>query len=339
MKRKTRNRILGIDLYILISLSVIGSLAGTLAWYDYVTRAGIHFHGTAVKGASLQIGIFADDGFVNEEEYQLEEDPDVEGLYWAKNDISSDALLAISEFNGYGGKKLSPVTSGSYSSGSILSLKACPFQLENNLNRVAEKKLYNYMQFAFRPLTDEGNVDLEHTYGIRIADFEVTSSASAEDSLRLLVTGSEKEALIAPHIDESSYDLVGGPLDLNLDGYLDADSRGREFLYGEADNLVYQTTPSQGEPLLPIGERTTFNGVTQKGVYAIDREASTFAKAEYVGKNDIVKGDVFSHFDPTVGYAAVDMTVFLEGWNLSCNDHAQNSFFNLDIDFELVFES
>jgi hypothetical protein len=62
MKRKTRNRILGIDLYILISLSVIGSLAGTLAWYDYVTRAGIHFHGTAVKGASLQIGIFADDG-------------------------------------------------------------------------------------------------------------------------------------------------------------------------------------------------------------------------------------------------------------------------------------
>ncbi len=334
MNHKNKDRLIFFGIYSLLVISAVGSMAGTYAWYEYSSRASANFRGTAIKNASkLEMGVVSTVDLPEASSHGLTKDTQNPNIYWSNEGLSSDTLGYFLRANGYATNMLVPTTSGSYGTNDEFKIKTHPAELDNSLND-AKKSDYTYLPLVFRVNHAFEDID---TFDVKLTDSVITGNGTLKESARINFSGSGHNFIFAPNTKEAGFTTVGGALDLNMDGYRDYSNIGnKEFPYGEWDNLVYKSEATQSDSPLPKEQRTTFNGVSKAGIYAIDEENSTFKTAEYLGRDDVLSQMYVASADTsTGGLAYCNVTIYLEGWSLSTIDEEMNNYFNLDLQFEL----
>ena len=312
-------------------MSTIGSVTGTLAWYQYRSRAETNFHGTALNNVNaLQIGLKTDLVLEDAEQYGLSKDPN-ENIYWADNGVSSSTLTYFLSASGYATNALVPATSGKYATGDEFKLHMRPTNLENNLAIDAFKDEYVYLPLAFKTVSSFSDVT---DFKIKILDSSISSLGKIKDAIRVHFDSGDDSFVYAPSHASDGVTYVGGGLDIELDGYIDhVPNTMKEYAYGQFESLVYETTPHAYEEPLD-GQHTCFNGVHAEGVYAISDE-SIPSSAAYLGRTSVLNRRYIAYSDVNSGIAYCNTTIYLEGWDYGCIDEIVGTLFNLSLSFEL----
>lgn len=327
MKTKKLENFIFVGIYSLLVVSALGAMSGTYAWFEYQTRVNSRFYGTALsKIGGLKVGLVSSVDLPDAERHGLTQDTTDSRIYWSSRGLSSNTLSYFLSASGYASNKLRPITSGSYVENGNFSPKRNPVFLTSNINTPAQHYQYAYIPLVF-------SVENSTNYSVRLTKAEIESSNNLEDAIRVHFKSNKSNFLLAPHALEDGYDVVGGTLDLNKDGYIDYDSQNREFLYGEADNVSYSTTPNEGDEVLERKDRHSFNGVHAPDTYSLNDDV-VYKTSEYKGLNSVM--NYLEIADSNVaGYAYLDLTIYAEGWSSAIIDQNEGSLFNLDLTFAL----
>ena len=240
----------------LAGLGIIGSTAGTLAWYAYSSSTGFSFVGTSVaKSLLLNVGIVDNEHAIGQdkiEEYKLERlDIDNNSIVFSKSTNGLD-YRAIAEYltnTHRASNQLYPLTTRAI--GMDLDPTA-PFNLykapnygETDFTAAAEINEYVEIPFAFK-------VDTVGTMGIVSTDVWLTDaqiSASGQDihqAVRIYINNGQRSFIFKPADKTMTNGAtnVGGLLDLEGDGTYDYDKLDHtEYYYGQCnvdpDDFVY----------------------------------------------------------------------------------------------------
>lgn len=331
LKKTNRNWILFATLYVSVIVCIFGSIFGTYAWYQYSSRAGVTYSGTAIGDSDgMQIGLISDRqlaGFATS--FDLTEDSSsLSGkyIYWVMGDgISSNVIDEFESRLGYASVNIGPSSSGSYTTGDNFSLKAAPIKLQRNEFNPAEKNRYSYIPLAFK-------VGLNAN--IYLQDSSIECEGNIEKAARISFVNPNDKASNYIYNPSSSIDgqlPVGGilNLDANTDAYYDFEGN-KEHIYGEVESFTYNTTPYDGSIEVGEDDVTTFTANHHAGVYGVNYVPKT---AEYFGKESVIGLKPITYTNASTGIAEVDMTVYLEGWDPSCiNAELENSY-SLNLEF------
>lgn len=331
-------RLLFTSLYSLLVVSAVGTIAGTYAWFTYTSRLNTQFHGTSLSNsAHLKVGVVSEVELSEAEHYGFVKDENNNKIYWSEKGISAESLSYFLSASGYASDKLTPVTSGAYTLGGDFSLRKRPTYLANP-NSPANKKHYIYLPLAFKANTSENDnynsFDVKLT-NVTLLDHEEGTLASTI-RVNFLNHYSDENFLMNPNLIENGHDVVGGALDLDLNGYND-NQGGKDFLYGEVETIAYNTEQSQGGEVKPREERTVFNAITRQGIYGINENETIYKTSEYLGKEEVIaKKDVAHAEGESIAYATI--TIYEEGWSKTTVDRVTDNAFDLDLTFELYNE-
>ena len=329
MKTRTKENLVFISIYSLLVFSALGAMVGTYAWFEYSSRVSNQFHGTAVnRSGDLKVGIYSENELPNYAEHGLEKDGN---NYWATEGLSAETLSYFLHASGYASNTLFPVTTGSYAENGNFRLLSNPLFMDNNINKPAKKTEYIYLPLIFAV---NGGRSSTNDIDIRLREADIESTNQLKEAIRLHFDTGDTNFTFAPSESRDGQDIVGGTLDLNLDGYIDYDeTTNREYIYGEVDNVSYKTTPNQGETILPKKERNCFNGKHHEGSYSLNDDV-VYKTSQYLGKNSVLstKNIVASTLE---GIARVNLTIYAEGWANSLIDEVVGTGFNLDLTFEI----
>lgn len=342
IKEKSKQFIF-IGIYSSLILSAIGSMAGTYAWFTYSGRVTTQFHGTALdKSDSLKVGLVSEVDLPEASNYGLTKDAN-SNIYWSKEGISAKALSYFFIASGYAGggsseeknHPLVPVTSGSYETNGVFALKNRPGHLKRNLDEAAQKEYYLKLPLVFQA-KDKNEVNYSD-YEVRLTDVDLKDSdnGTLSQTIRIHIDNQNGENFIFnPNANRNGNEVVGGTLDINNDGYIDRDNQNREFIYGEYDHISYSSTPSSGEELRPITERTVFNGVHQQGSYIAEPDSDSYKTAAYLGKASVLSKKNIVTLDSNQ-YAYTTLTIYEEGWSTETVEKVIDDVFDLTLTFEL----
>lgn len=354
-----------------ISLAMLGSTAGSLAWYAYSRVVTLSFVGTSVASSSLlNVGLvdngnaFSPSDLVTynlERKRAVDSDPQSDSIVWSKsrNGFSLLALRHYLEKNNYAVDTLKPVTTGSrlYNS-PTLTLYRSPEFGETTFTQAAETNAYVVLPFAFRVL-DENSSSVSGK-DIWLTDAAVSADSNAESSVRVFVSGKNK-FLMKPSDSRNivSGTKVGGVLSLGPNDYYDSDSSNREFCYGEFENdISYNTlTVDEYEVLDNMNgvseteEASTFYAKHKTGALVPDLTAAKPKEQKHAGVGLIkpsvkANGELYHDDDAGNGYAVANtsgagdigyatFTIFIEGWDHAVIDQKAGYEFNLDLKFEI----
>ena len=146
--------------------------------------------------------------------------------------------------------------------------------------------------------------------------------------------GSVSDFRVSVKAKNNCNEVVGGTLDIDNNGYIDRDNQNREFIYGEYNHISYSSTPSSGEELRPITERTVFNGVHQNGSYIAEPDSDSYKTAAYLGKASVLSKKNIVSLDSN-HYAYTTLTIYEEGWSTEAVEKVINDVFDLTLTFEL----
>ena len=330
-------RLLFTGIYSLLIVSAVGTIAGTYAWFTYTSRLNTQFHGTSLSNsAHLKVGVVSDLDLSEAEQYGFVKDEN-NNIYWSKKGISAESLSYFLSASGYASEKLTPVTSGSYTLGGDFSLRKRPTFLVNS-NSPADPLHYIYLPLAFKANTsDEENYN---SFNVKLSNVSLLDkeegTLASTIRINFLNQYSNENFLMNPNVIANGHDVVGGTLDFDLNGYND-NQGGYDFIYGEAETVVYNDTKSQGGPAKPREERNVFNGITNTGIYGINEEETVFKTCEYLGKEEVIaKKDVATANGELIAYATI--TIYEEGWSRTAIDRVTDNAFDLDLTFELYNE-
>lgn len=330
MKTRTKENLVFISIYSLLVFSALGAMVGTYAWFEYSSRVSNQFHGTAVnRSGDLKVGIYSESELPNYAEHGLEKDGN---NYWATEGLSAETLSYFLHASGYASNTLFPVTTGSYAENGNFRLKGNPLYLQNNIHKYAETSSYIFLPLIF---SVNGGRSSNDDINIKLTEANIKSTNQLKEAIRLHFDMGEANFTFAPSESRDGQDIVGGTLDLNLDGYIDYDeTTNREYIYGEVDNVSYKTTPNQGETILPIDERTCYNGKHHSETYSLSDDV-IYKTSEYLGKNTVL-GSKKIAANTVNGVARVNLTIYAEGWANSLIDEVVGTGFNLDLTFEVT---
>lgn len=354
-------------------LSVIGSTAGSLAWYIYSRSVRVEFIGTSIaKSALLSVGIIDNAPYKIKqstiEKYKLSREPyDGNSIVFTS---SSDGLdyHVIQEYltsSGYAVDMLFPLTTQDREISDDLTLYESPLHGETNIKRVdniAKISHYVVLPLAFKMTDPSGgnkaNVDVWMT--------SASVKASGEDidkALRLFVENSQRKFLMNPSDKSTSAGStkVGGLLDLNKDGLYDYDKtdENKEYYYGDMtdDSTITWANTEYGVPK-ESAQYDNVNDVsdeTESTFYAKHAEEAHLAnltnvtpkvakyetmgtvKPSYDGDNNYCEGDTgirITTTNSTDKVGYVTFTIFIEGWDHAVVDKAANYSFTLSLAFE-----
>ncbi len=332
MQRNTsrnRNIFVSIGVYILLVLSFSGTLMGTYAWFSYNARAASLFRGTAVsKHGDLRVGIYSETELVDFLDYNLVRDENNPNVYWGSNEgLQPEQISYYLNQNGYASNSMNPVTSGPREAEGALNLHSYPTALDNSfIYSTATRNNFVYIPLVF---SATGETTKSKLY---INDANVRSNGEIKNSVRIYSKSDLTNFVFAPNIARSSYDEVGGVLNLDeKDNYYDYQGE-KEFAYGEFEKLVYKSEKTTVER--EVEEPSTFNAIHKEGVYAIDFDESITKKSYFYGYESIFnKEKAIAEVDG--GYNKVEFTIYLEGWNKSLDNSELYHYFNLDLTFEV----
>ena len=323
---KRRNKIsIGFLLTGLLSfISVIGSTAGTLAWYVYSRSVRVEFVGTSVaKSALLTVGLIDDAPYKLSEqkiaEFKLvREEYDGHSIVFSRSTDGLDYHV-IQEYlrhSEYAIDLLFPLTTQTRTriDQNDLVLYESPLQGETDIARdtnLASTDHYVKLPFAFKMTDTDGhnkpNVD------IWLTDTNVKASGEKIDqAVRVFIENSQRKFLMRP-ADRSLTNgatNVGGLLDLDGDGTYDYDvSTFEELYYGEHTGgttpVPHETTrygiPQENAPYVNVNHvedevESTFYSKHNELSYVAKLDTITPAAAEYY-----TLGTVKPSVDPVTG--------------------------------------
>ena len=359
----------------LISLAMLGSTAGSLAWYAYSRSVTLSFVGTTIASSSLlNVGLIDDEGIFTQQDlvtYNLEKlkatsDPDSHTIVWSKS-RNGFSLLAIRHYLShahYAVSSLKPVTTGSMEyneyngENDTFVLYRSPEFSETSFVHAAQKDSYVVLPLAFRVLDE----DSQHLAGknIWLTEAGVSADSHAESSVRLFVDGTNHFLMKPSDISNDVHGTdVGGLLSLGPGDYYDADSDDKEYCYGEFEHTPVYSALSASEyevfdnvnHVTEISEATTFYAKHRDGVLVPDIAAAVPKQQKHAGVSLIkpsVKpnGELYHNDTDGNGFPVANtsgegdigyatITIFIEGWDHAVIDQKAGYEFNLELKFEI----
>ena len=357
----------------IVTLGLLGSTAGSLAWFAYSRSVYLSFVGTTVSNSALlNIGLVDNNNIFTSEDistYNLEREEATDGSTTnsivrskSRNGFSLLALHHYLQESHYAVDALKPVTTGSrsYDDANPLTLYRSPEFGEIDFESVAEITDYVHLPFAFRVMDEYS----EYVAGknVWLTDSVVDAEEGVETSVRVHVDGVSK-FLMQPSDDRNDIGetKVGGVLSIGPGEYYDYSS-GKELCYGEfetpKDEIAYTTlSESEYDVLDNMNDvedpstQTTFNAKHFPGVQVPDIDAAVPKVQEHAGfgkvrpsvrsngqlYTDEVNGNgipvALTSNESKVGYAT--FTIFIEGWDHAVIDQKAGYGFNLGLRFEI----
>ena len=354
----------------LTSLGILGTTAGSLAWYAYSREVNISYVGTTVSSSVLlNVGLVDNEGYFTTEDlasYGLARSNATDGsvtnsIVWSKSreGFSLTALRHYLQKSEYAFNELMPVTTGSmeYDSSSFQLYRA-PEATKTNLNEEADKSSYVRLPFAFR-ITNE-NSEYLASKSIWLTDAVVSATKNAESSIRVYVDGGANKFLMQPSDTRNAIGetKVGGVLSLGTGEYYDFNVfTNREYCYGEFENTptFSALSPSEYDVVdnmngVEDGSTiTTFNAKHYNNVLVPDLDAAQPKVQEHAGFGKVKpsvdsSGELYT--DTTNGngipvgvtsteskVAYTTLTIFAEGWDHAVIDQTAGYEFNLGLTF------
>lgn len=301
-------------------MGIIGSTAGTLAWYAYYTRTTTAFRGTSVRSSEqLQVGLVANTGSdyllsipdskLAELELTKESDKDGKTIYWSNTGAGLTAATIGEYLSGskFATNKLSPVTSRDRTLTDEISLYRAPQHGDAVLDTSAATENYVHIELAFR--IKDANMNTVHGNHVWITETLAQASVgeNVEKAIRVYVEdkSTESASLATPffllnpssELEGTGTTKVAGLLDLNGKGVYDTFFDGKEIVYGDytmpGGSLVYGGTPYV-EPANPedyvadnvngvtdTSELSTFLAKHRAGAYLVDTSSFVAKTATY----------------------------------------------------------
>ena len=358
----------------IISLGLLGTTAGSLAWYAYSRTVSMSFVGTTVaSSALLNVGLVDNEGVFSTEDcttFGLQRDDTSDpgkSIVWAKS-RSGFSLLALRHYlthSDYATDELKPVTTRSrlYNDTSEFKLYKSPEFSETSFEEEAEHDNYVVLPFAFRVLNE--NDEMMPNKDIWLTESVVSAQYNAESSIRVYFDG-RNDFLMQPSMEidpdgtNLGYTKVGGVLSLSPGDYYDFDdSTNQEYCYGEFENEVQFTTLSNEEydvldninhvPSDYTTEANTFYGKHHLGTKVPNIDAAVPKTQEYAGlgrikplvsasgqfTTDATHGLAVARTDATTKVDYTTVTIFVEGWDYNVIDQKAGYSFNLGLKFEI----
>ena len=312
------------------------------------------------------------EGFWNEmEEVKWENDDHYYYFAPCGAGLSSAAINAYLRSNGYASISLIPVTSGAYSRGDTFSLKTSPNpNPEHNLSP-ANQSSYSKIPFVFRVIRSSTTEENKYVEDAELWLTDAQARASSIDdgniykALRLYIDRGNDytdDFVLNPSADSKGATTVAGVLDLTRDNYYDYDDNGDEIIYGDYETIGGKQQSYAGSDEIADINSTgktgedfdTFTAKHRQGInYYENYDDCVFKTAEFESLSTIspVKDQVTGELknkDPenptsvcktkgeTEHYLGrVDVTVYLEGWDLSVVDEELEHFFDMGLTFEI----
>lgn len=333
MHMKSKNRLkqsLGIRFFSLVFLALLSLVGGTAAWYQYLSRAGFGFEGVSIGNTALmEIGFISNVQLDDYKAYDLSIDENNSNIYWSHSEISEDVLNYVLSSNGYAYNKLFPVSSGSFDGTSDFSLIGNPYYLEDGFTP-AKKFGYLYLPLVFR-VKDVDSQEYLSGKSIYLSNSSLSTRNGIDQAIRVYMKNDINSFIYNPSQMHDGETAVGGVLNLNEDMYYDYKD-GKEFVYGEYENIVY-TSSYSGENEVDPKDVTTFTANHKGGVMTVDKEKSTFKTAKYLGNDSLISDGKILTITGEDGIARLDLTLYLEGWDKSVINENIGSYFNLNLNF------
>ena len=350
------------------ALTIIGSTAGSLAWYAYSRSTRVNFVGTSVaKSALLNVGIVDDGHFLSDEkvaEYELSRETyDGHSIVFTHK-VDGIDYHVIQDYlfrSQYAVNLLLPLTTQAraISDQGAMALYESPVHGETTISTLAQTSHYVKLPLAFRMDDgDGGNIENEDIW-LTSADTQA-SGENIDQSLRIFVENSQRKFLMKPadKATTTGRTKVGGPLDLDGDGTYDYNvSTHKEHYYGQYSGVLDYASDVYGIPK-ETAPYDNINGVTnetESTFYSKHNEDALvldYTKISplfceyypfgYVKPSVDANGNYYEGTtgfkiactDSEDGIGYVTFTIFIEGWDHVVIDQAANYSFNLSMKFE-----
>ena len=349
--------------------SVIGSTAGSLAWYAYSRTTRVNFTGTSVaKSSLLSVGLVDDYHYLSDEkvaQYELtrEEYDGHSILFTHKVDGIDSSVIQDYLFNSpYAVNILLPLSTQARALESLgaLTLYESPIHGDTVIDTPAITTHYVKLPLAFLMKDSDDNNIEDVDIWLTSADTQA-SGENIDQALRMYVENSQRKFLMKP-ADKgtaSGKTKVGGPLDLDGDGTYDYNlSTHKEMYYGQSsDTFVWpenkygipkDTAPYDNVNGVTDLRESTFYSKHNMDAFVPDYSLVFPAVSEYYpfGKvkpsvdpsGNYCEGDTgfaIAKTDSEDGVGYVTFTIFIEGWDHVVVDRASNYEFNLSLEFKV----
>ena len=363
MKSSRKAGLLTTTLIAATMFTFLGSIAGSISWFNYVTKATMSYSGTSVTvGEQLQIGIktnkdLSSHGLVTEV-------IDTVSYAWAQpgKGIDSDAINGYLGLSGYATNELKPVSSNEYHLGDTLSLTECLISGHAQNDNIATKDQYVQVPFVFRIIRTNEVPESPNYYArnqkVWISDADANPKNILMDgeiykSIRVHVNGDSKFIFNPSAEGGAASNAVGGLLDLNDDGFYDHDDSDNEIVYGHVTNpsaaRTYYAESSEVVDVNGVGntDPTTFVAKHLAGTSGYDNmDALSPLEADYETLNSIKPIDdgtgvlsggkqICTTANTVSALGEATLTIYIEGWDHHVVNEEISHRFNLGLTFQI----
>ena len=242
------------------ALTLLGTTAGSLAWYAYSRSVTFSYVGTSVaKSELLNIGLVDDSHYFTDDD-ELEFELDRESITEqgethsicfskSKSGLSVEAIQKYLRRSGHAIDQLFPLTTQerALNDESELLLYENPEYSQTEIVTRAKVNHYSVLPFAFKIINEDSDYVADKS--VWLTETVVKAQKGIENSVRVYVEGTNRNFLLKPSDTSTSpgSTKVGGLLDLDGDGTYDYNKGdGREYCYGKFDvpkaDIPYSST-------------------------------------------------------------------------------------------------
>ena len=312
-----KNRLIVPALTLLAGLTLAGSISGTIAWYQYSTRAnGAYLGMSGGTTGNLQLRL--------------------NGGEWltrlTKNDIAS--YLAANNL----GQKVQPITSGDMDKDDALpaDFYRNPIAGKGEYSKWEKADESNYvslpleLRFVERNGSGENNVAkdvyLSDLY-IAADDANGTVKKDLSDAIRFHVASDDGVNQINRLISKNGGSIaVNGKLDLDGDGELDQAYTGNKYGFGDGNQLV--------DVVYGEGNQVAYAAKVEDGLLVKTNEDDLdLDELELNGASKSIGKTLASSSE----YLKVNITIWVEGWQEFANSPIWDADY-IDSQFDIGFE-
>ncbi len=312
-----KNRLIVPALSLLVGATLAGSISGTIAWYQYSTRANGAYLGMA-GGTTGNLQLRLDGG------------------EWltrlTKNDIAS--YLAANNL----GQKVQPITSGDMDKDDALpaDFYRNPIAGKGEYSKWEKADESNYvslpleLRFVERNGSGENNVAkdvyLSDLY-IAADDANGTVKKDLSDAIRFHVASDDGINQINRLISKNGGSIaVNGKLDLDGDGELDQTYTGNKYGFGDGNQLV--------DVVYGEGNQVAYAAKVEDGLLVKTNEDDLdLDELELNGASKSIGKTLASSSE----YLKVNITIWVEGWQEFANSPIWDADY-IDSQFDIGFE-
>jgi len=325
---KIKSKFLTGALLTVAALSVVGSIAGTYAWYSYNTKTPIVYSGVATGDSeNLQIRLAGDED-------------------WSQS-ITSDAFKGYSTDKGYAGDNLKPITFATTQKENkeLEDFVGMPTSYETEYSDLGlkfqsgdDKGHWAYLQTKLQlRCVNPGDEEEMYSQNIYISDLTIYSTAEDEDvdvteGIRVHIHSGENNYLIAPGkagTGKGSLDLFG-PLD--LDGVEGNDQAFFDEEGKYVEPVLYQETAEAYADKMgyTIDDFVYGTNETYEKYYKHDEAIAKFEDGYYKEGGFPIGTTNDTNFP-----LEITITIYLQGWE---TDAVQDDFIGGSFDFGMTLQ-